>query len=269
MNKFILRTHLLFSQKIGWLGLTVVFAIVFSSCQTAKSSFYFKTLTKDTTLSGFVNPVFESKIQPGDNLGISINSLSTEENLKFNSTIVSAVSTAVSVPSYLVSKNGTIKMHRFGEVKVVGLTRVELAEKLQKDLLPYLKEPLVNVSFLNHKITVMGAVNKPGVLNVTEDNISLLDALVLSGDITKDGKRDNILIIRENGNNKEVKKINLENSSIFSSPWYYLQPNDIVYVIPDYSKMDKDEQRRNRQTTVSLIVSGISILILILSRIFP
>lgn len=266
MIKHLSRTNLKSSRKMGWFGAILAFVVVFSSCTATKSSFYFKSLNKDTTLSGFVNSDFESKIKPGDNLGISINSLSTEENMKFNSTIVSAITNSVSVPSYLVSKGGTIKMHRFGEVKVEGLTRGELAAKLQKDLLPYLKEPLVNVSFLNHKITVMGAVGKPGVLNITEDNISLIDALVLSGDITKEGKRDEVIIIRENGDNREVKKINLENSSIFSSPWYFLQPNDIVYVTPDYTKTDKEELRRRRQTTISLIVSAISIVILILTR---
>ena len=268
MNKNVLGTHLLFSYKIGWGVVFVMFALVFSSCQPTKSSFYFKNLSKDTTLVGVVNPNFESKIQPGDNLGISINSLSTEENLKFNNTVVSAVTATATVPSYLVSKQGTIKMHRFGEVKVDGLTTVELAEKLQNDLLPYLKEPLVNVSFLNHKVTVMGAVNRPGVINLVGNNISLIDALVLSGDITREGKRDDILIVRDNGISKEVKKVNLENTSIFSSPWFYLQPNDIVYVTPDFTKTDKEEQRRNRQTTISLIASGISIIVLILTRLF-
>lgn len=254
-------------RKLGWLGAILAFMVIFSSCKTTQSSFYFKNLNKDTTLTGFINPEYESKISIGDNLGISINSLSTEENVKFNSTIVSAVSTVVSVPSYLVSQNGTIKMHRFGEVKVVGMTTRELAEKLQKDLLPYLKEPLVNVSYLNHKVTVMGAVARPGVININENSLSLLDAIVLSGDISKEGKRDDILIIRENGNNREVKKVNLENSSIFSSPWYYLQPNDIVYVTPDYTKLEKEEVRRNRSTIISYVLSGISILVLILTRI--
>lgn len=256
------RKNLLFT-----IVLLTVFACAFYSCKTTKPSLYFEDITRDTTIAGISKIISDPVIVPGDNLGISINSLSIEENERFNSTIVSAGVSGASVPSYLVSETGTIKVHRLGEFKAAGFTRKQLAMRLQDSLKPYLKEPLVIVSFLNHKVTVMGAVSKPGVVDMKEGSLTILEALALSGDIIKEAKKDNVLVIRDNGSERQIKKINLENTSVFSSSWYYLQPNDIVYVTPDYSRLTLEDQRRNRQTTISLLVSAVSIVVLILSRV--
>ena len=239
---------------------------ILSSCATTNNSYYFKTLKKATTISGFISNDLESKIRKGDNLGIIINSLSVEENAKFNSAGL-LITEKGTLPGYLVKPDGTIRLYRFGNVKVEGLTRRELADKMQADLLPYLKEPIVNVTYLNHKVTVMGEVASPQVLNMPEEQMSLLDAIVLSGDVKESARRDDILVIRENGTQKQVKHINLENHSILTSPWYYVQPNDIVYVMPDINKTNTEEKRRRVQNTLSLAASGISLLIIILNRV--
>lgn len=237
-----------------------------ASCATPKSSYYFRTLQKDTTLKGFINSDYESKIRPGDNLGIMITSLSPEENVKFNSAGL-IVTERGTVPTYIVKPDGTIKLYRFGDVKVAGLTRRELANKLIPDLLPFLKEPIVNVTYLNHRVTVLGEVMRPQVLNMQDEQLSILDVIALSGDLKESARRDNILVIRETDNEKKVKHINLEDHSIFSSPWYYLQNNDIVYVMPDTERTATEEKRRRLQTTLSLVASGASLLIIILDRI--
>lgn len=238
-----------------------------SSCKTIKPTGYFQTLQRDTTIQGFVSPSLDVKISSGDQLGISINSLSTEENLKFNNTILSGTQTMASTPAYPVDGLGNIKMHRLGLVQVAGLTRKELEKKLENALTPYLKEPLVNVSFLNHKVTVMGGVARPQVIGIQGDNMTVIDALVLAGDIGKEGRKDNVLIIRDSLDKKIIKKLNLEDHTVFSSPWSYLQPNDIVYVVPDYLKQEREERKRNLQTTLSLTVSVISLLLVILTRV--
>jgi polysaccharide export outer membrane protein len=241
-------------------------AIMMASCATSKDSYYFKTLQKDTTLTGFVNNSFESKIRKGDNLGITINSLSPEENAKFNSAGL-IVTERGTLPGYLVGPDGTILLYRFGAVKVEGLTKKELAAKLQKELLPFLKEPTVAVTYLNHKITVLGEVVKPQVINLEDDQMTVLDAIALSGDMNEKGRRDDVMIIRETETEKKVKHINLEDHSIFTSSWYYVQPNDIVYILPDTKRTDTEEKRRRLQTTLSLVASGLSLLIIILDRI--
>ncbi len=238
------------------------------SCTATRDTAYFKTLQKDTTITGFPGNHYESKIRPGDNLGITISSLSPEENAKFNSAGL-IVTEKGTVPTYTVQADGTIKLYRFGDVKVSGLTRRELSAKMITDLLPYLKEPIVNVTFLNHRVTVMGEVATPQVINMPEEQVSLIDAIVMAGDMKENARRDKLLVIREMNNEKKIKHINLEDHSIFSSPWYYLQPNDIVYVMADTSKADKEEKKRRIQNTLSLAISGVSLLIIILNRVIP
>ena len=101
-----------------------------------------------------------------------------------------------------------------------------------------------------------------------EEQISVLDALVLSGDVKKEARRDHIMVIREEGNEKKVKIINLEDHSIFSSPWYYLQPNDIVYVLPDEEKRQKAERRARFQSNFAVASASISLLVILIDRIF-
>lgn len=239
--------------------------VILSSCAPTKNSYYFKTLQKDTTINGFISNDYESRIRKGDNLGITIGSLSPEENAKFNSAGL-IVTEKGTVPTYMVQPDGTIKLYRFGNVKVEGFTRRELASKLIADLIPYLKEPIVNVTYLNHRVTVLGEVANPQVINMQDEQMSLIDVIVLSGDVKETARRDNIMVIREENNEKKIKHINLEDHSIFTSSWYYVQPNDIVYVLPDTKKTETEEKRRRLQTTLSLAASGASLLIIIIDR---
>ncbi len=246
----------------------IFFVAAFSSCKVTQQTQYFKTLSKDTTLTGFVSNDFESKIRKGDRLAVSVSSLSPVEDALFNGgSAASAGGATLSATGYTVAQDGTVELHRLGRVTAEGSTRKQLAQKLQKDLLPYLKEPIVSVTYLNHKVTILGEVGKPQVLSLPEEQISVIDALVLSGDVTPNAKRNNILIIRDNGTEKKIKHINLEDNSIFSSPWYYVQPDDIVMVSPDNERYVKEENRRKLQTTLSLVASGVSLLIIILDRV--
>ena len=239
----------------------VTVLVFFSSCAVTKHSEYFATLQqKDTTLKTYADNNFETKIMKGDRLAVTASSLSTAEDALFNAA-------AVSSEGYLVQPDGMITLHRIGKMTAVGLTRRELSAAIEAKLLPYMKEAIVHVSYLNRKITLLGEVNKPGVLPMPDEKLSLLDAIVLSGDLTANATRKNITIIREEGDEKKVKHVNLEDNSIFSSPWYYLKPNDIVLVSGDYAKSEKAEKRAKLQTVLSLVASGISLLIIILDRV--
>ncbi len=242
--------------------------ILLASCSTSRNSQYFNTIASDTTITGYVGNDMELKIRKGDDLGISITSLSMEENVKFNS--AGLVGNNNTIPSYLVREDGKIVIYRLGEVMAEGYTRKELSERLKTALEPYLKEPIVTVVFLNHKVTVLGEVNSPQVITLRSERITLIDAIVMSGDLKEKAMRDKLMIIREQpldgSNQRQVKYVSLEDHKLFSSEWFYLQPNDIVYVLADKNESTPEEKRRRLQTTLSLAASGLSLFVIILDR---
>jgi len=225
------------------------------SCSTSKKTTYFQDIPNDTTLNNLVSKDFEPKIQKGDLLGITVASLSPENTLIYNA----PQNAQGPVTGYLVDGAGNIQFIKLGTIHVAGMTRKELKDTLEKGLTPYLAQTVVSVGFLNRHVTMMGGVS-PQILPMPNDNMTILDALAASGDIGLKGKTDNVLIIREKGNSREFKRLNLTKDSVFYSPYFYLQPNDIVYVEPAKEKVDRTPQ------IVSYIVSGISLFFLILSR---
>ena len=255
-----------FNNAVGMCVVIILLVTVLASCKTTKSAYYFKTIQKDTAIAGLMNKDLESKIIKGDKLSIIITSLNREEDPIYNITIPAGGNTAEN--GYLVSNEGLVSIHKIGNIKAEGLTRKELAKTIQSQLTPYLKDPIVTVQFLNHKVTVMGEVERPQVINMTEEQISVLDALVISGDVKNSAKRDHIMVIREEGNTKKVKILNLEDHSVFTSNWYYLQPNDIVYVIPDEARRQREERRARFQTNFAIVSSAVSLLVILIDRIF-
>jgi polysaccharide export outer membrane protein len=235
---------------------TVILLTLLSSCSTSKKTTYFQDIPNDTTLANLVSKDFEPKIQKGDLLGITVSSLSPE-----NTAIYNAPQNAEGpLTGYLVDKEGNIEFIKLGAIHVDGMTRKELKAKLEKDLTSYLAQPVVAIGFLNRHVTLMGAVS-PQVLPMPADNMTLLDALAASGDIGEKGRADNVLVIREKDSSKEFKRLNLTDESVFYSPYFYLKPNDIVYVEPVKKKQD------NTLRIVSYITSGLSIVIFIIDRI--
>jgi polysaccharide export outer membrane protein len=238
----------------------------FSSCSAPKSTAYFQTITRDTLLQNTVTKNFDLKIVPDDLLAITIASASPELSGLFNASQgggTGATSGGASSSAYLVDKKGNIQLYKLGEVKLAGLTRSEAKEKLQRELSPYLKEPVVTIRFANHRVTVLGEVSRPGVLPLATDQVTVLEAIGQSGDLTEFGKRENILVIRQGENGKEFRHLNLLDNSVFASAYYYLQNEDVVYVEPD----EKRKNPKNTSQVISYVVSGVSILSLILSRI--
>ena len=269
MNRFIGRSNLFGSLSVAVLA--ILFAGTFSSCSTSKNSYYFKTVPKDTTINFSGNPVTEFRIKKNDMLAIGISSLNRDEDATYNAASAAGATstgTTASGSGYLVDINGNIQLHRLGVLHVEGMTRRELKEKIQKDIQPYLKDAIVTVRYLNHNVTVLGEVARPQLLQMPEERLSLLEVLASSGDLTLSGRRDNILIIRQTAIGKQLKRVNLENHSIFNSEWYYLQPEDVVYVEPN-DKRIKEENRNKRLQIASLALSSISVALIILNRIFP
>ena len=149
-----------------------------------------------------------------------------------------------------------------GRIHVAGQTKQELSTKMQQMIEPYVKDALVNIQIVNYKVTVMGEVARPGAISVKNDRISILDAIGQVGDLTINANRTNILVIRDNNGAKEFGRLDITEPDIFTSPYYYLQQNDVVYVEPNNAKKRNARYSQAQQysiTVFSSILSAISV----------
>jgi polysaccharide export outer membrane protein len=233
-----------------------------TSCVNTKKATYFNDL-KNTTITT-KTPVPETVIEKNDILNITVSSLDAQASAVFNApNILPVTTTNNTLLGYLVGNDGAIQFPILGSIKVEGMTKDQLKETIQKKLVAQdlLKDPIVSVRFLNFKVTVLGEVKNPTVIDVANEKISLLEAIGLAGDLTIYAKRDNVLVIRENANgDKDVKRINLNSIELLSSPYYYLKSNDIVYVEPNRSKVASTGRS---QYWIPAVLSALSFLAII------
>jgi polysaccharide export outer membrane protein len=166
----------------------------------------------------------------------------------------------------LVNADGTIDLPILGAVTAAGLTKEELKTKITDIILSkkLLVDPIVDIRYLNYEVTVLGEVARPTVITVPNEKISLLKALGLAGDLTIYGKRDNVLLIREENGEKVTRHINLNSSDFFNSPYYYLKPNDVIYVQPNATKAAT--AGRSSQY-LPIIFSVLSVVAIVLDRV--
>ena len=143
------------------------------------------------------------------------------------------VQTTPMLQYYIVDENGDVAMPVLGKVHVGGMTRVEAEEAVRTRLAQQVVNPTVQIRLINAKVSVLGEVNRPGQVTMTGDRLTLMEALAAAGDMTAYGRRDNVLVTREVDGKIEIARINLNGSEVFSSPFYYLQQNDVVYVSPN------------------------------------
>ena len=167
---------------------------------------------------------------------------------------------------YLVNTDGMITMPILGKIKAQNLTLIELENFLVKKLKDenHLSDPIVTARILNAKFTILGEVNKPGTYNFNEENISILQALGYAGDLTINGKRNNVLIIREENNIKTYATLDLTSKKWFDSPYYYIKPNDVIYVNPNGSKVKTAGYIGSLGTFISVAAFGISTILTII-----
>ncbi|SFQ83574.1 polysaccharide biosynthesis/export family protein [Hymenobacter arizonensis] len=211
-----------------------------SACGPARNITYFSnshdTAETTTEIANKIDPI----IQPDDLLSISVSSLNAEANVLFNSGVIQSVggvgvagsAVGKSGEGYLVNEKGAINFPVLGSVSLGGLTKEQATAKMTAGIQNHVKNPIVNIRFLNFKITVIGEVGRPSTLIVPTERINLVEALAQAGDITALGKRDNVLIIREKNGVRSTMRANLNDKAVLNSPYYYLQQNDIVYVEP-------------------------------------
>jgi polysaccharide export outer membrane protein len=241
------------------------------SCTSTKKSVYFYNVEDTTYLQR--NPEKEVPIEANDILSIAISSLNAEAsaiyNLPNNNNARSTTATGSSTEpgGYLVGSDGNIELPGgLGNIKTAGLTKTELRDYITNLLVSrkLLVDPEVEIRFLNFEVTVLGEVAKPTVITVPSEKISLLKALGLAGDLTIYGRRDNVLLIREENGKKRTRHIDLNSSDFFDSPFYYLKPNDVVYVQPNKAKV---ASAGRTQQLLPIILGSLSIVVVVLDRI--
>lgn len=218
----------------------VLSILLLTSCMSTKNVTYFQNKDQiDLTLS---KQLYDAKIMPKDILQIQVFSMSPEASDPFNllkGNYASTSTTSISqnsVYNYLVDNDGTVVMPIIGTVQVGGLGMREAEQLIKSKIQPYLSESenvVVHVRMMNYKYAVLGGVNHPGLYSTQNEKVSILEAIAQAGDLTTFAYRDRIFLIRENAEGqKEYHQLNINDANIVSSPYFYLQQNDVIYVEP-------------------------------------
>ncbi|TCJ19391.1 polysaccharide export protein [Flaviaesturariibacter flavus] len=208
------------------------------------------------------------RINPGDLLSIQVSSPNPEATALFNNnsnTTINGTNTTVAT-GYLVDADGNIQFPILGKMRVAGYTKKDITETLRTQLVDkkLLLDPVVSIRFLNFRVTVLGEVAHPGVVPVPNEKISVLEAIGMAGDLTIYGRRDNLLLIREEGGEKILKRIDLNDRSLLSSPYFYLHNGDVVYAEPTKARVG---QASNGRQILPIILSGLSFVTIIVDRV--
>jgi polysaccharide export outer membrane protein len=239
------------------------------ACINTRRATYFNDLKKATTFQEVSVP--EHRIQANDLLNITVSSQNPEAARAFNipgrseARSTSLTGEPLEQAGYLVGPAGTIQFLMLGEVQAAGLTTQGLEAKLREAIRTrkLLVDPVVQVRLMNYKVTVLGEVARPTVVTVPNEKITLLEALGLAGDMTIAAQRDNVLVIRETNGQRVANRVNLNSSELFTSPYYYLQSNDVVYVEPNKARV-ASASRFNQY--LPAIVGSFSAIIILLDR---
>lgn len=238
------------------------------SCSSSRKITYFENVPDASFISTL--PYVEAPIQKNDVLTISISSLNAEASAIFNpagsvtSKVGSSSGSETLAGGYLVNSEGTLQLPIIGTITAAGLTKKQLKENITNIILTkkLLIDPIVDIRHVNFEVTVIGEVSRPTVITVPNEKISLIKALGLAGDLTIYGRRDNILLIREENGQKVTRHLNLNSNDFLKSPYYYLQPNDVVYVEPNKTKVASASRS---QQVVPIILSSLSIIVVVVT----
>jgi polysaccharide export outer membrane protein len=251
-------------MKVKILGLFLL--VVLQSCKTKKDLLYIQDINAyNNTEVTYTNPT----LQPNDILKITVGALVPETAIPYNRiapTVVQAnTPEMMRLEGYLVSLEQTISFPILGEVSVANKT----IRELEKDLINrlesggHLVNPSVNVRLLNAKVTILGEVNRPGTYTFTENNINLLQAFGLAGDLTINGERDDVVLIREIDGVRTIAHFDLTKSDWLDSPYYLIKPNDVIMVNPNGAKVKTAGYIGNISTLLAVTSLLVTTIILI------
>lgn len=232
--------------------------LTMASCKTQEKIVYFQ----DTQANGTINTqkAVALKLIPGDKIGVNVTSATTPElAMRYNLTQGNASTSAtmnVNNYRYTLDENGNVDLPGIGRMKVSGLTRAEAASLIQAKYRDgIINDAVVTVSTYNQYVTILGEVKNPGQLEITRDNLNILEAIGRAGDLTITGRRDCVKVIRQEGDQSKTYYVDLRSKDIFNSPVYNLQQNDVIYVEPNKMKSGQSTYNDNSIRSISTWLS--------------
>lgn len=254
-----------FMTKGFTLFVVLIVGLSITSCFPREKIVYFQSnLESIEQMAGEYSAV----IQPDDLLSITVFGRSPESTVMFNQssniTLSGGSTNKDMLQTYLVDSEGYIEYPVFGRVKLGGMTRNQAIQYMKGLLSKEIIDPGVSINITNFRITVLGEVNRPGTFPIDNEKITVLEALGKAGDLTINGVRENILVIREENDKRNFYRVNLLSDEIFTSPVYYLSQNDIIYVEPNKNKINAAAEER---ANFPLIISATSIMLAIITLI--
>jgi len=262
-------------KKYNWITPIIIAGLFMclNGCVSSKKIPYFQDI-KMVDSAKLDNAILftEPKIQSDDILSITIFTLNPSTSTVINQavstpTIGGGANTSLNAQAatgFLVDRNGDIELSLIGKVRVGGLTTYQAKELIRENASKIYKDPNVQVRFANFKVTVLGEVSAPASYTLPNEKVSVLDAIGLAGDLTIYGKRENVLIVRDDEGKKKFGRLNLNSSSIFNSPYYYLRQNDVIYVEPNKAKVSTNNAAQIQ--LLGVVTSVVTVLALIFTN---
>ncbi len=257
MKKILTSTTLLIS----------VFTL-FMSCASKDKYVYYQNAEQVLLQDSLDNTKFETKLRPDDLLMIIVSAEDMKAAEPFN--LMNTMTTnpdnqaggrQLQQQLYLIDSNGNIDFPVLGTLKLGGLTKNDAVSMLKNKISAYISNPIINMRIMNFKVTVQGEVNRPGVHSINSERLTLSEALALSGDLTIYGRRSNVLIIREVNGKRLPIRVDMTKADFMTSPYYYLNQNDIVYVEPNKTRVNSSSVGPN----ISVGLSALSLLVTIIA----
>lgn len=254
--------------------LLLLSVLMMCSCVSRKQLTYFRTLSPDNAkeINEQLSALPEPTVKINDALIITVTALDPEAVLPYNLPSVSYATptsstepTVASYQYYTVDAQGCIDFPVLGKLHVEGLTKSEVIRLVQQKLEGQIVDPIVSMRFLNAKVTVLGEVRSPGNYSLNNGRMTLLEALGAAGDITQYGRRDNVLVIRDNRGELEFARLDLSTNDLFASPYFYLQQNDVVVVEPNQARATSNQSMGLWLSMVGTVASAATVVVSVLS----
>jgi polysaccharide export outer membrane protein len=260
----------------------LLFIALLTGCNAYQNVAYLQQAGTQAVMSDSVKtPVPEPIIKVGDVLMITVNTNTPEAAIPFNLPLVPAgessrtysggngsyLSYGLSLQNFLVDMEGNIVFPVIGKLQVAGMTKASLANQLKEAIYPKFitEEPIILIRYANFRVSVLGEVMRPGSFLIDNEKVSILEALALAGDMTIYGRRESLLLVRENNGSRETIRIDIRDKNLVHSPYFYLQQNDVLYVEPNDSRARASAISSAESLSISVIGTLISIATLIIN----